>query len=80
MFTELQYLFICFSVKELEHLDWSARMRIIMGTAYCLEHMHGLNPPIALCHLNSKAIFLTDDYAAKVGLLIFKLILEVLLI
>lgn len=54
-------------VKELEHLDWSTRMRIIIGTAYCLQHMHGLNPPLAICHLSSKAIFLTDDYAAKIA-------------
>ncbi|KAL0692951.1 hypothetical protein Bca4012_060131 [Brassica carinata] len=53
--------------KEMEHLDWSARMRIIMGTAYCLQHMHELNPPMALSKLASSAIYLTDDYAAKVG-------------
>ncbi|XP_027105541.1 protein MALE DISCOVERER 2 isoform X3 [Coffea arabica] len=54
-------------VKELEHLDWSTRMRIIIGTAYCLQHMHGLNPPLPHGHLNSKAILLTDDYAAKIA-------------
>ncbi|CAH8371723.1 unnamed protein product [Eruca vesicaria subsp. sativa] len=53
--------------KEMEHLDWSARMRIIMGTAYCLQHMHELNPPMALSKLVSSAIYLTDDYAAKIG-------------
>ncbi|CDY26358.1 BnaA02g24120D [Brassica napus] len=53
--------------KEMEHLDWSARMRIIMGTAYCLQHMHELNPPMSLSKLASSAIYLTDDYAAKVG-------------
>ncbi|CAA7040894.1 unnamed protein product [Microthlaspi erraticum] len=53
--------------KEMEHLDWSARMRIIMGTAYCLQHMHELNPPIAHSKLGSSGIYLTDDYAAKVG-------------
>ncbi|CAN8267374.1 unnamed protein product [Cochlearia groenlandica] len=53
--------------KELEHLDWSARMRIIMGTAYCLQHMHELNPPIAHSKLVSSGIYLTDDYAAKIG-------------
>ncbi|VVB08092.1 unnamed protein product [Arabis nemorensis] len=53
--------------KEMEHLDWSARMRIIMGTAYCLQHMHELNPPIAHSKLASSGIYLTDDYAAKVG-------------
>ncbi|KAL2253146.1 UNVERIFIED_CONTAM: Protein MALE DISCOVERER 2, partial [Sesamum indicum] len=54
-------------VKEVEHLDWNARMRIIMGTAYCLQHMHDLNPPIAHSNLTSKEILLTDDYAAKIA-------------
>ncbi|CAE6216970.1 unnamed protein product [Arabidopsis arenosa] len=53
--------------KDMEHLDWSARMRIIMGTAYCLQYMHELNPPISHTKLVSSAIYLTDDYAAKVG-------------
>lgn len=38
-----------------------------MGVAYCLQHMHGLNPPVAHIKLSSKDVFLTDDYAAKVG-------------
>ncbi|KAI3918830.1 hypothetical protein MKX01_042150 [Papaver californicum] len=55
-------------VKEVEHLDWNARVRIIMGTAYCLQYMHHeLNPPIAHPNLQSQAIYLTDDYAAKIG-------------
>ncbi|KAG9133208.1 hypothetical protein Leryth_026885 [Lithospermum erythrorhizon] len=54
-------------VKEVEHLDWSARMRIIMGTAYCLQYMHELKPSVPHSNLNSHAISLTDDYAAKVG-------------
>jgi len=54
-------------VKELEHLDWNARMRIIMGTAYCIQYMHDLNPPLAHCNLTSEVIFLTDDYAPKVA-------------
>lgn len=41
--------------------------------------MHGLNPPLPHGHLNSKAILLTDDYAAKVGMHIFVLILGVYL-
>ncbi|KAF2303063.1 hypothetical protein GH714_013157 [Hevea brasiliensis] len=50
---------------EMEHLDWSARMRIIMGIAYYLQHMHhDLNLPVAYSNLNSHNIFLTDDYAA----------------
>ncbi|KAI5657366.1 hypothetical protein M9H77_26159 [Catharanthus roseus] len=54
-------------VKEVEHLDWNSRMRIIMGTAYCLQHMHDLNPAVAHSNLTSKAIYLTDDYAAKIA-------------
>ncbi|XWS12506.1 hypothetical protein CRYUN_Cryun37aG0095100 [Craigia yunnanensis] len=61
-------LFEHLHVKEMEHLDWDARMRIIMGVAYCLQYMHhDLNPPLAHPNLCSTAIFLTDDYAAKVG-------------
>lgn len=61
-------LFEHLHVKELEHLDWNARMRIVMGTAYCLQYMHhDLNPPVAHPNLNSTSIFLTDDYAAKIA-------------
>nr|QAS62468.1 LRR receptor-like serine/threonine-protein kinase [Sedum alfredii] len=50
-----------------EHLDWRTRLRIIMGVAYCLQHMHHeLHPLVAHCCLQSKAIRLSDDYAAKV--------------
>lgn len=57
---------LCFSVKELEHLDWNFRIRIIMGTAYCLQYMHELNPPLPHSNLNANSILLTEDYAAKV--------------
>ncbi|XP_057764079.1 protein MALE DISCOVERER 2-like isoform X2 [Salvia miltiorrhiza] len=60
-------LFEHLHVEEYEHLDWEARMRIIMGTAYCLLYMHELNPPIAVVNLTSKEILLTDDYAAKIS-------------
>ncbi|XP_042477359.1 protein MALE DISCOVERER 2-like [Macadamia integrifolia] len=61
-------LFEHLHVKEAEHLDWNARMRIIMGIAYCLQYMHHeLNPPVAHSNLQSSAVFLTDDYAAKIG-------------
>ncbi|KAF3452131.1 hypothetical protein FNV43_RR08228 [Rhamnella rubrinervis] len=61
-------LFEHLHVKEVEHLDWNARVRIIMGTAYCLQYMHhDLNPPVAHCNLNSTSIYLTDDYAAKIA-------------
>ncbi|KAL3344127.1 hypothetical protein AABB24_023523 [Solanum stoloniferum] len=53
-------------VEETDPLDWSARMRAIMGTAYCLQYMHDLNPPVPHSSLDSNAIFLTDDYAAKI--------------
>ncbi|KAE8700546.1 putative LRR receptor-like serine/threonine-protein kinase MRH1 [Hibiscus syriacus] len=36
--------------------------------AYCLQYMHDdLNPPLPHSNLSSKTVFLTDDYAAKVG-------------
>ncbi|KAG6385302.1 hypothetical protein SASPL_154135 [Salvia splendens] len=60
-------LFEHLHVEGLDHLDWSARTRIIMGTGYCLQHMHELNPPISHFNLTSKEIFLTEDYAAKVA-------------
>ncbi|KAF2303079.1 hypothetical protein GH714_013604 [Hevea brasiliensis] len=60
-------LFEHLHVKEMEHLDWSARMRIITGIAYCLQYMHhDLNPPVVHYSLNSHNISLTDDYAAKI--------------
>ncbi|KAL5576523.1 hypothetical protein UlMin_018222 [Ulmus minor] len=61
-------LFEHLHVKEVEHLDWNARMRIIMGTSYCLQYMHhDLNPPVAHPNLSSTSIYLTDDYAAKIA-------------
>ncbi|XP_073058595.1 protein MALE DISCOVERER 2-like [Primulina eburnea] len=60
-------LFEHLHVEEVEHLDWNTRMRVIMGTAYCLQYMHDLKPPIAHYNLNSSEILLTDDYAAKIG-------------
>ncbi|KAK3042126.1 hypothetical protein RJ639_001828 [Escallonia herrerae] len=60
-------LFEHLHIKEAEHLDWGMRMRIIMGMAYCLEHMHQSTPPIAHKHLNSSAVHLTEDYAAKLS-------------
>ncbi|OIV95239.1 hypothetical protein TanjilG_21629 [Lupinus angustifolius] len=61
-------LFEHLHVKEVERLGWSERTRIIMGTAYCLQYMHhDLNPPISHRNLNSSAISLTDDFAAKIG-------------
>ncbi|KAI4306863.1 hypothetical protein L6164_030106 [Bauhinia variegata] len=53
--------------KEAEHLDWGTRLRIAMGMAYCLQHMHQLDPPIVHSNLSSQAVCLTDDYAGKVS-------------
>ncbi|KAM7251521.1 hypothetical protein ACFE04_023404 [Oxalis oulophora] len=48
-------------------LDWNARVRIIMGIAYCLDHLHhDLNPPVVHSHLQSDAVLLTEDCASKI--------------
>ncbi|KAG0500890.1 hypothetical protein HPP92_000962 [Vanilla planifolia] len=60
-------LFEHLHVKEAEHLDWAARLRIAMGIAYCLDHMLQLNPPVVIENIKSSTIYLTDDYAAKVS-------------
>ncbi|XP_043697825.1 inactive receptor-like serine/threonine-protein kinase At2g40270 [Telopea speciosissima] len=60
-------LFEHLHIKEAEHLDWGARLRIAMGMAYCLEYMHQLNPPVVHENLNSSTIYLTEDYAAKIS-------------
>ncbi|CAI0415702.1 unnamed protein product [Linum tenue] len=60
-------LFEHLHIKESEHLDWAMRLRIMMGIAYCLEHMHQLTPPIAHKNLTSSSISLTEDYAAKIS-------------
>ncbi|KAF1875655.1 hypothetical protein Lal_00006285 [Lupinus albus] len=60
-------LFEHLHAKEVEHhLDWSARMRIIMGITYSLEYMHDRKPPVSHTKLSSLYILLTDDYAAKI--------------
>ncbi|KAK3019353.1 hypothetical protein RJ639_003884 [Escallonia herrerae] len=60
-------LFEHLHIKEAEHLDWGMRLRIAMGMAYCLEHMHQLTPPIIHGNLQSSSIYLTEDYAAKIS-------------
>ncbi|XP_075091083.1 protein MALE DISCOVERER 2 [Nicotiana tabacum] len=50
-------LFEHLHVEEADPLDWPARMRAIMGTAYCLEYMHNLNPPLYHSDVNSQTIF-----------------------
>ncbi|KAK9279153.1 hypothetical protein L1049_012830 [Liquidambar formosana] len=64
-------LFEHLHIKEAEHLDWGMRLRIAMGMAYCLEHMHQLTPPIAHRNLQSSSVYLTEDYAAKISDFIF---------
>ncbi|KAK8517163.1 hypothetical protein V6N13_092449 [Hibiscus sabdariffa] len=58
-------LFEHLHIKESEHLDWATRLRIMVGIASCLEHMHQLNPPVPHSNLSSAAVNLTEDYAAK---------------
>lgn len=54
--------------KGAEHLDWTTRMRIIMGIAYCLQYMHHeMEPRVIHPNLHSNAVYLTDDYAAKLS-------------
>lgn len=52
-------------------MDWAARLKIVMGIAYCLDHMHQLDPPVVLKNLSSSSIYLCDDYAAKISDLSF---------
>lgn len=60
-------LFEHLHVREAEHLDWGIRLRVTMGMAYCLEHMHQLVPPIIHPNFNSSAVNLSQDYAAKIS-------------
>ncbi|KAJ8749755.1 hypothetical protein K2173_012306 [Erythroxylum novogranatense] len=60
-------LFEHLHVKESEHLNWGARLRIAVGMAYCIEHMHQLTPPITHKSLQSSSVYLTEDYAAKIS-------------
>ncbi|GFP96853.1 probable inactive receptor-like protein kinase at3g56050, partial [Phtheirospermum japonicum] len=64
-------LFEHIHIREAEHLDWLMRVRIAMGIAYSLDHMHQLSPPFAHKHLTSSSIYLTEDYAAKVSDFVF---------
>ncbi|CAL4995991.1 unnamed protein product [Urochloa decumbens] len=60
-------LFEHLHIREAEDLDWPTRLRIIMGVAYCLEHMSQLDPPVMPATLSSSSIYLTEDYAAKIS-------------
>ncbi|GJM93597.1 hypothetical protein PR202_ga10164 [Eleusine coracana subsp. coracana] len=54
-------------VEGFDPIDWNGRMRVIMGVAYCIQHMHELSPPIAHPGLKSSAILLSEDGAAKIA-------------
>ncbi|CAM0882076.1 unnamed protein product [Alopecurus aequalis] len=54
-------------VEGFDHIDWNGRMRVIMGVGYCIQHMHELNPSIAHPDLQSSAILLSEDGAAKIA-------------
>lgn len=60
-------LFEHLHIREAEHLDWGMRMRITMGMAYCLEHMHNLSPSLPHKNLTSSTVYLTEDCAAKIS-------------
>ncbi|CAD6269158.1 unnamed protein product [Miscanthus lutarioriparius] len=66
-FTRMMSSSIFILVREAEDLDWPAQLRIIMGVAYCLEHMIQLDPPVTPPTLSSSSIYLTEDYAAKIS-------------
>lgn len=54
-------------VEGFDHIDWNGRMRVIMGVAYCMQYMHELNPCITHPGLQSSAILLSEDGAAKIA-------------
>lgn len=60
-------LFEHLHVREDGHLDWPTRLRVAVGIAYCLGHMHQLSPPEILGTLDTSTIYLTDDFAAKIA-------------
>ncbi|KAL8520298.1 hypothetical protein ACS0TY_011007 [Phlomoides rotata] len=60
-------LFEHIHIREAEHLNWAMRLRIAMGMAYCLEHMHQLTPPLVHKNFKSSSVYLTEDYAAKIS-------------
>ncbi|KAL5231417.1 hypothetical protein ABZP36_030193 [Zizania latifolia] len=50
-----------------DRIDWRDRMRIVMGVAYCIQHMHELNPSVVHPDLHSNDIFISEDCAAKIA-------------
>ncbi|WVZ69307.1 hypothetical protein U9M48_018113 [Paspalum notatum var. saurae] len=54
-------------IEGFDPIDWNGRMRVIMGVAYCIQHMHELNPPITHPEIKSSSILLSEDGAAKIA-------------
>ncbi|KAJ1284745.1 hypothetical protein BS78_03G228600 [Paspalum vaginatum] len=54
-------------IEGFDPINWNGRMRVIMGVAYCTQHMHELNPPITHPEIKSSAILLSEDGAAKIA-------------
>lgn len=54
-------------IEGFDPIDWNGRMRVIMGVAYCTQHMHELCPPITHPEIKSSAILLSEDGAAKIA-------------
>ncbi|BBN11382.1 hypothetical protein MPTK1_5g11430 [Marchantia polymorpha subsp. ruderalis] len=51
-----------------DFLDWSTRMKILMGAAYGLKYMHtDLDPPATHMKFDASSVFLTECYSAKVA-------------
>ena len=63
---QIKIICLHFAVEGFDPIDWNGRMRVIMGVAYCIQHMHELSHPIAHPDLKSSAILLSEDGAAKV--------------
>ena len=54
--------------KAYEYLNWAARMRVIVGAASGLQYMHHeLAQPTSHVNFGADAVYLTDDFAAKVS-------------
>lgn len=53
--------------EDFERIAWRGRMRIVMGLAYCVQHMHELSPPVAHPDLQSSSVLLSEDGAAKIA-------------
>ncbi|PWA71478.1 leucine-rich repeat protein [Artemisia annua] len=48
------------------NLNWSRRMKIIIGIAKGLRYLHTeIEPPFTISELNSSAVYLTEDFSPK---------------